>query len=121
MIHIRRSKYEYTNKHIYTKMGVPRCIRQVPMEFVTSDPERWHLYRCRAVGCHLVRSLKGGALHCRDWPWEDPRQDLRSFGVIRRVSPEWKAYYADGQAIEWVLKSLKEAGQLERYCVRGLR
>ena len=91
---------------------------KIPMEYVRSDPERGHLYRCR--GCHLMDSTKGGTRHCDSEVWENG-QDLRLFGILRRGSPEWKSLYGKRQAIERVFKSMKESRRLERHCVRGLR
>ena len=104
---------------IYTASGVPTCIGQVPMEYVRSDPEKGHLYRC--AGCHLKDSRAGLFPHCTDEVWEDPKRDIRLFGVIRRNSPEWRSLYGKRQAIERVFKSMKESRRLERHCVRGLR
>ena len=91
------------------------------MEFVRSDPERGHLYRCNPKGCRLTGSLSGGIRHCDTEVWEDPTRNVRLFGAIRRDGPEWKALYAKRQAIERVFKSMKESRRLERHCVRGLR
>ena len=38
---------------IYTEKGVPTCIGMVEMEYVRSDPQKGHLYRCRREACHL--------------------------------------------------------------------
>ena len=66
VIHIRRMDKD----SIYTLEGVPTCLGQVPMEYVRSDPEKGHLYRCR--GCHLAGSMRGGIRHCDTEVWEDP-------------------------------------------------
>ena len=114
-----------TAKHlvdgIYTKDGIPTCLGQVPMEYVRSDPARGHLYRCRPGGCHLVDSTRGGIRHCDDEVWEDPRTNIRLFGVLRRDSAEWKALYGKRQTIERTFKSMKQSRRLERHCTRGLR
>ena len=81
VIHIRR-----TDKNsLYTLKGVPTCLGQVPMEYVRSDPEKGHLYCCR--GCHLAGSMRGGIRHCDTEVWEDPKQDIRLFGVIQAGRP----------------------------------
>ena len=119
IIRIRRKANAALHEGIYTKQGIPTCMGQVPMEYVRSDPEKGHLYRC--VGCHLKDSNRGGIRHCDDEVWEDPKQNIRLFGVVRRGSPQWKALYAKRQAIERVFKSMKESRRLERHCVRGLQ
>ena len=120
VIHIRRSKgYAALYDGIYTEQGVPTCLGQIPMEYVRSDSEKGHLYRCK--GCHLADSVSGGIRHCDSQVWEDPSQNIRLFGVVRRGSQEWKDLYVKRQAIERVFKSMKESRRLERHCIRGLR
>ena len=120
VIHIRRSgASDGLQDGIYTTAGVPTCLGQVPMEYVRTDPEKGHLYRCR--GCHLAGTMKSGIRHCDDEVWEDPRRNIRLFGVIRRDGPEWKALYAKRQTIERTFKSMKQSRRLERHCTRGLR
>ena len=121
IIHIRRKARGELYGGIYTKEGVPTCLGQVPMEYVRSDQERGHLYRCNPKGCRLTGSMSGGIRHCDTEVWEDPTRNVRLFGAIRRDGPEWKALYAKRQAIERVFKSMKESRRLERHCIRGLR
>ena len=116
IIHIRRTDQD----SIYTTDGTPTCMGLVPMVYVRSDPARGHLYRCQAGGCHLLGTRRG-VLYCDDEVWEDPRRNIRQFGVLRRGSPEWKALYAKRQAIERTFKSMKQSRRLERHCTRGLR
>ena len=118
IIHLRRAPKGGLYEGIYTNDGVPTCVGQVPMRYVRSDPVKGHLYRC--VGCHLAKSYRGGIRHCDTEVWEDPKENIRLFGVVRRQSPEWKALYAKRQAIERVFKSMKESRRLERHNARGL-
>ena len=119
VIHIRRKANAALHDGIYTVPGVPTCLGQVPMEYVRSDPEKGHLYRCH--GCHLAGTMRGGIRHCDSEVWEDPAKNIRLFGVLRRGSQEWKDLYTKRQAIERVFKSMKESRRLERHCIRGLR
>ena len=93
IIHIKRNANDRLYEGIYTEKGVPTCLGKVPMKYVRSDPEKGHLYQCRAEGCHLKDSNRGGLRHCDTEVWEDPSKNIRLFGVIRRNSPEWKALY----------------------------
>ena len=97
IIHIRRNPKGALFEGIYTEKGVPTCLGQIPMEFVRSDPERGHLYRCNPEGCRLAGSMRGGIRHCDTEVWEDPARNIRLFGAIRRDGPEWKALYAKRQ------------------------
>ena len=119
IIPLRRPSNAKLYDGIYTALGIPTCVGQVPMRYVRSDPKRGHLYRC--VGCHLATSTRGGIRHCDTEVWEDPKRDIRLFGAVRRDSPEWRELYSRRQAVERVFKSLKESRRLERHCLRGLR
>ena len=121
VIHIRRTAKAGPDYGFYTEEGTPTCLGQVPMEYVRSDPTKGRLYRCRADGCHLAGTMKGGITHCDAEVWEDPRRNIRLFGAIRRDGPEWQTLYSKRQAIERVFKSMKESRRLERHCVRGLQ
>ena len=112
----RRQPYGQLYEGVYTTSGVPMCIGNVPMEYVRSDPERGHLYRC--VGCHLAS--RKGVRYCDSEVWEDPTRNLRLFGPVRRDGPEWKALYDKRQSVERTFKSLKQSRRLERHCFRGL-
>ena len=124
IIHTRKHP-EKSNKNgwidgIYTTDGEPTCIGQVSMKYVKTDPVSGHrLYRC--AGCHMRDKKTPLVRYCQDEVWEDPMSNIKLFGaVIRRGSPEWKAYYEKRQAIERVFKSMKESRRLERHYVRGL-
>ena len=97
VIHIRRSKaHDGLHEGIYTKQGVPTCLGQIPMEYVRSDPEMGHLYRCR--GCHLAGSMRGGVIHCDSQVWEDPARNIRLFGggPARQPGVEGPLHQASG-------------------------
>ena len=127
IIHIRRpdsrQKVNGVALHdgIYTAQGVPTSIGMVPMDYVETDERGWRRYRCPNKGCHLKNSTAGGIRHCDTDYYQDPRENIRLFGVIRRDSQEWRDLYTKRQAIERVFKSMKESRRLERHCVRGLR
>ena len=104
---------------IYTNDGTPTCMGLEPMEYITSDPEKGHLYRCRSEGCHLKD--RKGVRYCHDSHWEDRKDNPRVFGPVRRGSDEWKSLYDLRQSVERVFKSSKQSRRLEDHCVRGLR
>lgn len=103
---------------IYTEKGAPTCMGMVEMDYVRSDPQRGHLYRCPPGGCHL--KARRGVRYCDDEEWENRRDDPRLFGPLRQKSPEWKVLYKLRQSVERVFKGMKESRRLERHCVRGL-
>ena len=104
---------------IYTERGVPTCIGMVSMEYIRTDPEKGHLYRCPSGGCRLKN--RKGVRYCDDELWVDRQDNPRLFGPVRQGSPEWKALYRLRQSVERVFKSMKESRRLERHFIRGLR
>ena len=121
IIHIREPSNTDLYQGIYTKDGVPTCIGMVPMAYITTDANGHHLYRCPREGCHLKDSPHGGIRHCDTEYWQDPSEDIRLFGVIRRDSKRWKALYRKRWAVERLFKTLKESRRLESHCIRGMR
>lgn len=119
VIAIRDMPNDELREGIYTNDGSPTCMGMVPMEYVRSDPERGHLYRCPVGGCHLKD--RKGVLYCDDWVWERHPDNPRLFGPIARASRQWKALYRKRQSVERVFKSLKQSRRLEAHCVRGLK
>ena len=115
----RRKANSALYEGIYTEKGVPTCIGMVEMDYVRSDPQKGHLYRCRREACHL--ETRKGVRYCADEVWENRRDNPRLFGPLRQKSPKWKALYRLRQAVERVYKGMKESRRLERHCVRGLR
>ena len=122
IIHIRRPGNKTgLYQDIYTAEGVPTCLGLVPMEYVATNADGHHLYRCRQEGCHLRDSTRGGIRHCDTEYWQDPNEDIRLFGVIRRQSPQWKEWYGKRWQIEQIFKSLKESRSLDKHYRRGLK
>ena len=103
---------------IYDNDATPTCMGMLAMEYVRTDPEKGHLYRCPPAGCKLKD--RKGVLHCQDRLWEK-HEYSRLFGPVRRGSREWKDLYGLRQSVERVFKSLKQSRRLEAHCVRGLR
>ena len=101
---------------IYDHKGVPSCVGQKPMEYVRSDPELGHLFRC--AGCELAG--KPGHSNCKDEVWEHPSHNPRLGGAVRMDSPEWWELYGKRQTIEGTFKSLKQSLRLNKHAYRGL-
>ena len=121
IIAIRHSTGRGSRLHegIYNNDGSPTCLGQVAMEYVRTDPQKGHLYRCQPEGCHL--KIRRGVLHCKDQVWENRKDNSRLFGEVRRGSQQWKDLYGLRQSVERVFKSLKQSRRLEAHCVRGLQ
>ena len=119
IIAIKRMPSGRRREGIYDDNGTPTCVGNVRMEYVRSDPEKGHLYRCPGEGCPLQD--RQGVRYCQDEVWEKRQDNPRLFGPVRRDSKEWHNLYCLRQSVERVFKSLKQSRSLESHCSRGLR
>ena len=88
IINIRRPSNAELYGGIYTRQGVPTCLGKVPMRYV-GNKKGLRVYRCREGGCGLKDSTHGGVRHCDTVYRQDPSEDIRLFGVVRRDSRRW--------------------------------
>ena len=122
IIHIRKSSADSGLYHgLYNEQGVPICLGKVPMEYVATTDKGHHLYRCRKDGCQLPTHRKGSVRHCDTFYLQDPTEDIRLFGSIRRDGPKWRKLYGKRWRVEQLFKSMKESRRLEAHCVRGYK
>ena len=119
IIAIKRHYKGRLREGVYGDDGTPTCVGMLPMEFVRTDPDKGHLYRCPPNGCHLKN--RPGMAYCLDEVWENREDNPRLFGLVRRASPEWKALYLLRQSVERVFKSLKQSRSLGTHGFRGLK
>lgn len=123
VIHMRKPSSQTNGLHngVYTARGEPTCLGGVGMEYVGDDEKGRYMYQCRNEGCHLKETSSGGVRYCDSTYTQDPMENIRLFGVVRRAGPEWRQYYRKRMAVERLFKSMKQSRRLERHCVRGLR
>ena len=120
IIHIRKPSSGSLHDGIYTVKGSPTCIGGQKMTFVRTDPTSGkHLYRCPEGGCDRLGRIRGWST-CRDWNWEDPRDNLRVISVVARADPLWDELYDLRSAIERLFNSLKESRLLNSLKYLGL-
>ena len=94
---------------IYDEEGRPTCIGGKSMEYVETDPEQGHLFRCPADGCHLKDTIQF-TRHCDSEHHELPGGKLlRIVGLLPRCSEEWKAEYKKRPIIERYFSSDKHS------------
>lgn len=100
----------YKHGDLYDAKGRPICMGSVPMEYVLTDPEKGHLFRCPPEGCHLKNQL-AFSLYCADTCYENPDDPelLRRVGRVARASQEFKDLYAHRQSIERFFGSAKQS------------
>ena len=111
---VRKGEFrEYESS--YTKKGYPLCAGDKAMEYVGSDAERGHLFRCQDGGCALKKKQTLFSMFCSDEQWEKPEGALlRVIGKIPRFSQKWKQLYKLRQTIERFFGSAKRSRLLNK-------
>ena len=94
---------------IYDEEGRPTCIGGRSMDYVETDPDQGHLFRCPADGCSLKKTIQF-TKHCDYEHHEKPEGSLvRIVGLLPRCSDAWKAEYRKRPIIERYFSSDKHS------------
>ncbi len=100
---------------IYDADGRPTCVGGKSMEYIETDQERGHLFRCPAEGCSLKDSVQF-TRHCDYQHYEKPEgRLLRIVGLLPRCSPKWKAEYKKRPGEERYFSSAKQSRLLDKH------
>ena len=100
---------------IYDEKGRPTCVGGKSMEYVDTDPEQGHLFRCPLEGCHLKGKVHFSA-YCDSEHYEKPEgRLLRIVGLLPRCSEEWKAKYKLRTVIERYFSSAKHSRLMDTH------
>ena len=100
---------------IYDEEGRPTCIGGQSMEYVETDPEKGHLFRCPTEGCPLKETVQF-TRHCDHEHYEKPEgRLLRIVGLLPRCSEEWKAEYKKRTTEERFFSSAKQSRLLDTH------
>ena len=67
---------------IFDEAGRPTCIGGQSMEYVETDPEKGHLFRCPADGCYLKETVQF-TRHCDAKHYEKPEGRLLATALLR--------------------------------------
>ena len=85
------------------------------MEYVETDPEKGHLFRCPTEGCDLKGKVHWSR-YCDSEHYEKPEgRLLRIVGLLPRCSEEWKAKYKTRTIIERYFSSGKHSRLLDMH------
>ena len=112
-------KDEETGKRLYDRIydadGQPTCVGGKSMEYVETDPEKGHLFRCPLDGCDLKGKVNWSG-YCDSEHYERPEgRLLRIVGLLPRCSEEWKAQYKLRTVIERYNSSGKHSRLLDTH------
>ena len=100
---------------IYDAEGRPTCVGGKSMEYVETDPEQGHLFRCPAEGCDLKGKVHWSR-YCDSEHYEKPEgRLLRIVGLLPRCSEEWKAKYKLRTTIERYFSSGKHSRLMDKH------
>ena len=115
----RPEKDKKTGKRLYDgtydEVGRPTCIGGQSMEYVETDPEKGHLFRCPTDGCPLKETVQF-TRHCDHEHYEKPEgRLLRIVGLLPRCSEEWKAEYKKQPSEERYFSSAKHSRLLDTH------
>ena len=100
---------------IYDKEGRPLCACGCPMEYVSTDPEQGHLFRCSPDGCRLEDS-DGVTTHCNEQRYVKPEgRLLRIVGLLPRCSDAWKIEYKKRPIVERHFSSGKHSRLMDQH------
>ena len=105
---------------IYTNDGRPTCLGQKPMDYLGTDSDGDHWFRCPNEGCQL-RDKVDWSRYCDFELSEQPEGKLlRIMGVIPRFTREWQEIYRKRSSIERYFSSSKHSRLLNQHQHRGL-
>ena len=100
---------------IYDEKGRPTCMGGKSMEYVDTDPEKGHLFRCPFEGCHLKGKVHFSGYRDSEHYEKPEGRLLRIVGLLPRCSEEWKAKYKLRTVIERYLSSSKHSRLMDTH------
>ena len=96
VIPMRRLPKGQLREGIYTDDGTPTCVGKIPMDYIRTDLDKGHLYRCQTTGCHLKG--RPGMANCLDEVWENRKDNPRLFGPSAEAARNGTTSTACGRA-----------------------
>ncbi len=91
------------------------------MEYIATDPDQGHRFRCSAAVCHLKDKVDFSR-YCDSEHYEKPEgRLLRIVGLLPRCSEEWKAEYQKRPSIARYFSSTKHSRLLEAHRCLNIR
>ena len=115
----RPQKDKATGKRLfdstYDEDGRPLCVGGQPMDYIGTDKEGNHYFRCPGEGCWL-KSKVDWSRYCNSGHSEKPEGKLlRIMGIIPRFTKLWRKIYNKRGAIERWFSSGKRSRLLDKH------
>ena len=100
---------------IYDEEGRPTCVGGQPMDYLGTDPEGCHYFRCPAQGCWLKDKVDWSRYCDTEYSEKPEGKLLRIMGRLPRFTAEWKGLYRMRPVIERWFSSAKRSRLLDRH------
>ena len=99
----------------YDEDGRPLCVGGQPMDYIGTDTEGNHHFRCPGEGCSLKDKMHW-TRYCNSGHLEKPKgRLLRIMGIIPRFTKLWRKIYNKRGAIERWFSSAKRSRLLDKH------
>lgn len=106
----------------YSLEGRPRCTGGLDMDYLGTNREKGHFFRCPEGGCHLKDTIQF-TKHCDLEFYEqvDDMPELRKVGKLARANPAWKRLYNKRGIVERLFGSAKQSRLLDTHRCFGIQ
>ena len=104
---------------IYNEKGIPLCIGGQVMDYLGTEEDGSHRFRCPEGGCHLKDKMDWSRYCDFDFAEKPKGKLLRIMGIIHRASPEWKRLFKLRPTVERWFSSAKRSRLLDQHQYLG--
>ena len=99
---------------IYDKEGRPTCIGGQSMNYLGTDEEGYHFFRCPEEGCSLKDKVDWSKYCDTEYSEKPDGKLLRIMGIVPRFTGEWKRLYRMRTSVERWFSSAKRSRLLNQ-------
>ena len=104
---------------LYNENGLPICIGGKVMDYVGTEEDGAHRFRCPEAGCHLKNKMDWSRYCDFDFSEKPDGKRLRIMGIVHRASPEWKRLFNLRPTVERWFSSAKRSRLLDLHQYLG--
>ena len=99
---------------IYDKEGRPTCLGGQPMDYLGTDEDGYHFFRCPEEGCSLKGKVDWSRYCDTEYSEKPEGKLLRIMGIVPRFTGEWKRLYRMRTSVERWFSSAKRSRLLNQ-------